>query len=174
MNRNRSRFNSPFVTWNSQVSLHVILCKQIYYTYTCLSVPQSNPTDYDLFMKLINGMIRSSENFSNVAKITQIQAYTIHISICQKETDIICICLCLPFKQRILKIQRPMPSEWLSWSKHCHVYHKRLSSIPAQGIYVGCSFDSQLGCIQEAIHQCFSLRLISLSIFSSQFLSNSQ
>ena len=48
---------------------------------------------------------------------------------------------------------------WLTWLECCPIHQKLGGSIPGQGTYLGCRFDSQLGCIWEATNWCFSLSL---------------
>ena len=51
--------------------------------------------------------------------------------------------------------------------EHCPVHQKVMSSIPGQGIHLGCRFSPQSGCVEEATNWCFSLT----SVFFSPFLS---
>ena len=47
-------------------------------------------------------------------------------------------------------------ARWLSWLEHHPRHQSVLSSVPGQGIYLGCRFDPQLGHIPEATHRCLS------------------
>ena len=56
---------------------------------------------------------------------------------------------------------------WLvsrGWLEHPPVHQKVAGLISSQGTYLGCRFDLQLGRAQEAVNQCFSQTLISLSL----------
>ena len=54
----------------------------------------------------------------------------------------------------------------------CHPVHQNVAgSIPGQGTYLGCGFNSQSGCLWETINQCSSLTLMSLSLSPSLSLS---
>ena len=57
---------------------------------------------------------------------------------------------------------------WLTWLEHCPVHQKVTGLIPGQGTYVGCRFDAQPVCVQEATKWCFSLTLIFLSVCPCQ------
>ena len=54
---------------------------------------------------------------------------------------------------------------WLSWME-CHPINWEFAGLtPSQGTYPGCGLFPQLGCLQEATNQCFSLSLsLSLSL----------
>ena len=54
------------------------------------------------------------------------------------------ICLCMS-KKAFTAL-----AGWLSRLESRPVHHKVIGSSPGQGMYLGCRFDSQLGCVQKA------------------------
>ena len=46
---------------------------------------------------------------------------------------------------------------WLSWSETRSIHQKGVGLIPGQGTYLGCGLSPQMGHVQEATNQCFSL-----------------
>ena len=59
-----------------------------------------------------------------------------------------------PFKKLIRAV-----AGGLSWLEQSPILQKALGLIPSQGTYLDCGFDSQSGCMWEAIDQCFCLSL---------------
>ena len=49
--------------------------------------------------------------------------------------------------------------------EHPLMHRNVAGSIPREDTYLGCGRDPQLGSIQEATNQCFSLQLMFLSLF---------
>ena len=52
----------------------------------------------------------------------------------------------------------------LSWLEHRSVNQKVMGLIPGQDTCLGCGFSPQLGCMQKAADQCFSLTSMFLSL----------
>ena len=57
----------------------------------------------------------------------------------------------------------PALARWFCWLEHSPAHQKVVGWISSQGTYLGCRFNPQKGCEQEATDQCFSLTSMSLS-----------
>ena len=58
---------------------------------------------------------------------------------------------------------------WLSWLEHCSIHQKVVGSIPSQGTYLDCGFNSPTIlpisiAHEEATNQCFSLLFLPLPL----------
>ena len=65
------------------------------------------------------------------------------------------------------RVRRAVLARWLSWLEHHLINQNVMGSIPSQGTYLGCRFDSWLGLINVLI---FSFS-VSLSFTHTLFLS---
>ena len=66
-------------------------------------------------------------------------------------------------QQKTKTIQQIALARQLSWLEYCPIHQKVEGLIPSQGAHVGCRFNPQLGCLGEAINQCFSHMSFSVS-----------
>ena len=64
----------------------------------------------------------------------------------------------------IIKTNNQSWPVWLSWLERCPVNQTVDGSIPSQDTCLSCGFIPQLGCIQVAAYECFSLTSTFLSL----------